>query len=145
MTDKKAPPSATISQQIPFHDCDPAQIVWHGNYAKYFEIARCKLLDTIDYNYPQMRDSGYFWPVIDMKARFVRALSFQQNIEVTAILKEWENRLVIDYLIRDADTGARMTKGQTTQVAVEIDSGELQLCSPPILAEKLGVSDAASA
>ena len=42
-----------------FHDCDPMQVVWHGNYFKYFEIARCALLQRYDYDYPQMQESGY--------------------------------------------------------------------------------------
>ncbi len=25
---------------LPFHDLDPMRVVWHGNYMKYFEIAR---------------------------------------------------------------------------------------------------------
>ncbi|MES2605832.1 MAG: acyl-CoA thioesterase, partial [Pseudomonadota bacterium] len=54
--------SAETTLVIPFHDVDPAQIVWHGHYAKYLEIARGKLLDKIDYNYLQMAESGYFWP-----------------------------------------------------------------------------------
>ena len=28
---------------IPFFDLDPMNVVWHGNYIKYFEIARCNL------------------------------------------------------------------------------------------------------
>jgi acyl-CoA thioester hydrolase len=51
--------------EIPFHDVD--MMVWHGHYAKYFEIAR-RLLEQIDYNYPQTRDSGYAWPVIDSES-----------------------------------------------------------------------------
>ncbi len=36
--------------------------------------------------------------------------------------KEWENRLKIDYLIFDAESGKRLTKGYTTQVAVTAGS-----------------------
>ena len=65
MTDKKDLNAEAIIE-IPFHDVDAAEIAWHGHYAKYFEIARCKLLDKFDYNYPQMKASGYFWPIIDI-------------------------------------------------------------------------------
>ena len=37
--------SAEISTQAQFYDLDPMQIVWHGNYARYLEQARCALLD----------------------------------------------------------------------------------------------------
>ena len=51
--------SAETIIEIPFHDVDMMEIAWHGHYVKYFEIARCKLLDKIEYNYSQMRDSGF--------------------------------------------------------------------------------------
>ncbi|MCK9467776.1 MAG: acyl-CoA thioesterase [Porticoccaceae bacterium] len=132
-------PSADVIIEIPFHDVDSAQVAWHGHYSKYFELARCALLDRIDYNYSQMSESGYFWPVIDMRIRYVGAARFQQKIRVTATLAEWENRLRIDYLITDLATGKRLTKGHTIQVAVAMDSGEMQLASPPVLTRKLGL------
>jgi acyl-CoA thioester hydrolase len=50
--------STEIDIEIPFYDVDMMAIVWHGHYAKYFEIARYALLEKIDYNYLQMCDSG---------------------------------------------------------------------------------------
>ena len=129
--------SADITLTIPFHDVDPAQIVWHGHYAKYLELARGRLLDKIDYNYAQMEQSGYFWPVIEMQLRYIAPIRFHQQIRVTAVLKEWENRLLIDYLITDAATGRRLTKASTTQVAVSMSSGTMLLASPSVLADKM--------
>ena len=43
--------SAEIRTKAQFYDLDPMQIVWHGNYARFFEQARCALLDKIDFNY----------------------------------------------------------------------------------------------
>lgn len=129
--------SAEAILTIPFHDVDPAQIVWHGHYAKYLEIARGKLLDQIDYNYPQMSASGYFWPVIDMRLRYIAPIRFQQQICVTAMLREWEIRLRIDYLITDIATGKRLTKASTTQVAVSMSTGEMLMASPAVLVEKV--------
>lgn len=131
--------SAEIIIDIPFHDVDVMEIVWHGHYSKYFELARCELLNSIDYNYLQMRDSGYAWPVIDMKIRYLQAVRFQQRIRVRATIVEWEHRLRIKYLIEDASTGKRLTKGQTDMVALDMKTEEMQLASPNILLEKLGV------
>jgi acyl-CoA thioester hydrolase len=125
---------------IPFHDVDMIGVVWHGHYAKYFEIARCALLERLGYGYDAMRASGYMWPVIDMRVRYIRPMRFGQRILVKATLREWENRLLIDYLVTDAETGQRLTKGSTTQVAVDIASGEMCYVSPPVVFERLGVS-----
>ena len=122
-----------------FHDCDPMQVVWHGNYFKYFEIARCALLQRYDYDYPQMQESGYLWPVVDARVKYVRPLRFQQQVRVRASIVEWENRLKIAYEIFDADSGERLTRAHTVQVAVDAASGEMQYLCPPILWQKLGV------
>lgn len=132
-------PLVEVQLTIPFHDVDMMEIAWHGHYAKYFEIARCALLDQVDYNYRQMQASGYGWPIVELKTRYVRPARFGQAITVRARIVEYELRLKIDYLISDAQSGARLTKGHTVQVAVDLKSGELLLTSPTVLLEKLGV------
>jgi acyl-CoA thioester hydrolase len=132
-------PEATVAITIPFHDVDSAGVAWHGHYAKYFEIARCELLDSFGFGYDAMMASGYHWPVIDMRVRYVRPTRFGQRILVKATLREWENRLLIEYLITDEDSGQRLTKGSTAQVAVDKATGEMCFVSPPVLFERLGL------
>ncbi|MES2117930.1 MAG: acyl-CoA thioesterase [Pseudomonadota bacterium] len=130
---------AEVEMQVQFFDLDPMEIVWHGRYVKYLEVARCALLDQIGYNYVQMKESGYAWPVIDMHLRYVGSATFGQKLRLRAEIVEWENRLKIEYLITDADTGKRLNRASTTQVAVDIASKEMCFVSPPVLFEKLGV------
>lgn len=125
--------------QVQFFDLDPMQIVWHGNYVKYLEVARCALLDKIGYNYEQMRDSGYMWPIIEMNLRYAGPAAFGQRLLLRAEIVEWENRLRIDYLVSDAASGKRLNRATTTQVAVDLKTGEMCFVSPSILFEKLGV------
>ncbi|MBM7456139.1 acyl-CoA thioester hydrolase [Oceanisphaera litoralis] len=125
--------------EIPFHDVDVMRVAWHGHYAKYLEIARCALLDKIDYNCLQMEGSGYVWPVIDLRIRYVQPLLFQQKIKVEAVLVEWESRMKINYLISDAASGKRLTKAYTVQVAVNAKSGDMLYASPTVLLQKLGL------
>lgn len=128
---------ADVIIDVPFHDVDIMNVVWHGHYLKYFEIARCKLLDQFDYNYNQMKDSGYAWPVIESYVRYAQGIIFGQHIRVRATLKEWENRLKIEYQIFDAESGKRLTKGFTSQVAVEIETREMCFQSPQIFLDRL--------
>lgn len=130
---------AEVEWIVPFHDLDPMEVVWHGNYPRYFEHARTALLQSFDYDYPQMRESGYAWPVIDMAVRYIRPLVYQQRITIRAELVEWENRLKIKYDIRDSATGERLTRGHTVQVAVKLPEMAMCFISPAILFEKLGV------
>jgi acyl-CoA thioester hydrolase len=126
---------AEVELLVPFFDVDSMDVVWHGHYVKYFEVARCALLERIGHNYQQMRDAGYAWPIIDVQLRYMRGARFNQRIVVRADLVEWENRLKINYLIRDAETGERMTRGSTVQVAVEIASREMLLTSPRVFVD----------
>ena len=122
-----------------FHDLDPMDIVWHGNYVKYLELARCALLAKFDYDYPQMRDSGYAWPIVDMRLKYVKTTEFGQRIRIRAEIVEWENRLKIEYLISDVQTGNKINKAYTIQVAVDMTSKEMQYICPEVLWRKLGV------
>jgi len=119
--------------KVPFFDVDSMDVVWHGHYVKYLEIARCALLDKIGYGYMKMRESGYAWPVIDLQLRYIRPARFGQHLRVRADLVEWENRLKLNYLLMDAVSGERMSRGSSVQVAVDMASGEMQLVSPKVL------------
>jgi acyl-CoA thioester hydrolase len=123
-----------------FHDIDAMEIVWHGHYAKYLELARCTLLARFDYDYPRMRESGYAWPIVDMRLKFVRAAAYGRALKVRAAIVEWENRLRIEYLIREAATGLKVNEASTTQVAVDLATREMCFVCPPVLWQRLGVS-----
>ena len=129
--------SAEIEVEVGFHDEDAMNVVWHGHYVKYFELARCALLRRFDYDYPRMLESGYLWPIVDCRLKYVRPARYGQRLVVRAILREWENRLRMDYLIRDAASGEKLTTGSSIQVAVDMASGELQFVSPQVLIDKL--------
>ena len=131
--------SCEVEIEVPFFDVDLMEIVWHGHYVKYFEVARCVLLDKIAYNYMQMRESGYTWPVIDMRLRYARPAKFGQKLIVHAKIIEWEHRLGIHYRIVDKLTGTRLTRGHTYQVAVDLATEEMCYESPPVLWKKLGL------
>lgn len=120
---------------VPFFDVDTMNVVWHGHYVKYLEVARCALLDKIGHNYDAMVASGYAWPVIDLQLRYVRGAVFGQKLNVRASLVEWENRLKINYLISDLATGERFTRAVSVQVAVDMSSREMQLASPKVFTD----------
>ena len=130
---------ASVTLEVPFHDVDAMGVVWHGNYLKYFEVARCALLDSIGYNYRQMNESGYTWPIVGLRVRYPKPATFGQKIVVTATIKEYEHRLRIAYLVTDALSGQRLTRGSTVQVAVDIETGEARFASPRVLLQRLGV------
>lgn len=44
----------SFETEVPFFDVDAMHIVWHGNYVKYLETARCAFLSSIGYDYNEM-------------------------------------------------------------------------------------------
>jgi acyl-CoA thioester hydrolase len=122
-----------------FYDIDPMLVVWHGHYLKFFERARGALFDRLGYGYAQMHASGYAFPIVDLRVKYVRPARLGQTLRVAARITEWENRVRTDYRIRDAASGTTLTRGHSLQVAVALDSGEMQFVCPPVLFERLGV------
>lgn len=145
---KRGALGAQVEIRVPFYDVDSINVVWHGHYVKYLEEARCALLDGLGYGYDAMRASGYVWPVIDLQLRYAQAAQFGQRLLVRAELVEWENRLKINYLIRDAANGQRLTRASSVQVAVCMQTREMQLASPAVLQDavrrKLDAMEAAA-
>ncbi|MDR1318145.1 MAG: acyl-CoA thioesterase [Treponema sp.] len=129
--------SAEIEFTVEFYDVDSMQVVWHGNYIKYFEKARCVLLGKIGYGYLEMRESGWAFPVTAVSAKYISPLTFQDRVRAKAILVEYENCLKIKYELYNAKTGRLCTKGESTQMAVEIASGESRFVCPVILRDKV--------
>lgn len=122
-----------------FYDVDPMNVVWHGNYVRYLEAARSALLEKFNYGYAEMHTSGYGWPIVDMRLKYVAPAVFGQALIVRAEIVEWENRLRIEYLVRDAATGKKLTTAYTVQVAIDMSTRELCFVCPDVLRERLGI------
>ena len=128
--------SSTVRVRVPFFDLDPAGVAWHGRYFQYFELARCELLELVGYSNEEMMGSGILWPIADTSVRYLQPLVLNQDVLVTAYLREWEMRIVIDYRIED-ETGTLFTRASTTQVPVDADSLDLLLGSPDFFVENV--------
>lgn len=129
---------AEVDITVSFHDCDPMGVVWHGNYFRFFEVAREALLRSVNYSYGEMAARGYVWPVVDTHVKYRQPLRCEEVVRVIASISEYENRLRIDYVIRNA-AGQVTTKAHTLQVAVNAATQEMCFVSPDILFERLGV------
>ena len=122
---------------IEFNDLDPMRIVWHANYFNYFETARRTLLQKLKYDYYEMEESGYVFPVIEISAKYLASLRYKDKAIVKAILAEYENRLRIRYEIRNAQTGELTTKVVSTQMAIDVKNQESCFVCPQILIDKV--------
>lgn len=131
--------SATVILTTSFHDTDAMGVVWHGNYLKFFEKAREALFQKFEFGYQDMIASGYAWPIVDTRIKFIAMTKVEQTISVTAQLEEYENRIKIKYLILDANTKQKMTTGYTVQVAISMLTKEMSFNTPEILLRQFGL------
>ena len=116
--------------EVPFFDVDSMDIVWHGHYVKYLEVARCAFLSAIGYDYNVMKANGYGWPIVQLNLKYVRPAVFGQKIRVEVVLKEYESCLKFDYVINDIISGKKLTKASSMQVAVCMQTRETQFQTP---------------
>lgn len=133
----KAIVSASAEATPQFYDLDPMNIVWHGHYPRFLELGRVAVMDKIGYGYREMVESGFAWPIIDMRMRYARPMRLATPVRITAGIIEWENILRIVYSIVEIASGERVMRASTSQVALSIATSEMQWVSPPALREKL--------
>ncbi len=124
------PLRAEVTLEIPFHDVDVMGIVWHGHYVKYLEIARTALMRKAGLDLPEMDATGCGWPIVACELKYISPLRYAQRVRVEAVLVEYEQRLKIAYVLRDADSGKKTTKATTVQLAVDMATGEVRFETP---------------
>ena len=124
-------PEITISLTAEFYDLDPMNIVWHGNYVKYFEAARCAFLDKIDSSYAHMAENQYAFPVVKMNVKYIKPVHFRQKIFVTARLVDAENFLRFKFFVKD-ENGQLLTTGDVSQICIDLRSRETLFALPQV-------------
>ena len=107
--------------KVPFYDIDPMNIVWHGNYVKYLEEARCDFFEKLRYNYTSMYNDGVMYPIAKMDLKYIKSARFGDNLTVECILKELEPAIVIKYNIYLDDE--KIMSASTMQMAVDVKTG----------------------
>lgn len=122
---------------VQFYDLDPMNVVWHGNYLKYLESARCDLLKKIGYDYDNMRADGVVYPIAKMDLKYIKPCKFNQVLFLETIVEELEPALIIKYNIFDEESGEKVFSAKSMQICVDIKTGESIYSAPEGLKQKL--------
>jgi acyl-CoA thioester hydrolase len=122
---------ANVRVTVPFFDLDPMHVVWHGNYLKYFDLARQQLFDQSGIDlYQTAVDNGIYFPVVKSFVKHLHPLQFRDECEVIARLLEVKHRIVVEFELRRLPHGPVCAKGRSEQVAVEASTQKLLLDIP---------------
>jgi acyl-CoA thioester hydrolase len=120
-----------VKLSVPFFDLDPMQIVWHGNYLNYFEVARCELFlqNGVDlYSYYERH--RLIFPIIRTSTKHIFPLRHRDEIIIKAILVDARVKLVVDFEIRLEADGKVCARGRTEQVTVKVPEMETLFSIP---------------
>jgi len=120
------PISTSITLKVPYYDVDLMQIVWHGNYLKYFEVARQALFKKYGVDLRRYtEDTRYVFPVVRSTIKHIWPLRFDDEFICTAVVKEARVKIVLDFEIKLISNGKVCAKGRSEQVAVLIPEMEM--------------------
>jgi acyl-CoA thioester hydrolase len=137
--DIKTPKSVEVRLKVPFHDLDPARIVWHGNYLKYFDVARFELFKEAGVDlYKYFIENKYAFPVIKTSTKHIVPLRHGDEFICKATVLEAQIKISIAFEIRLAHSGVVCTRGRGDQVAVKMPEMEMQFEIPPEISRALG-------
>ncbi|MBO7154974.1 MAG: acyl-CoA thioesterase [Campylobacter sp.] len=107
-----------------FFDADPMGVMWHGNYVKYLEMDRCRLLDELNFNYIKMQNRGFALPIIKMDLKYINPIYFNDDFIVEIRRVECDITLKFNYILLSKDNQI-IVKASTTQVAVTLNKETL--------------------
>lgn len=110
-----------VDIQVPFHDIDILQVVWHGHYVKYFEIARTALMQSLDLDWPRLKEWGIAMPVVELHVQYRQPLLYNALIWADASIQETKYpELKVEYELRESKGGNLLATGWTRQVYFSI-------------------------
>lgn len=117
--------------KISFEDLDPMDIVWHGNYMRYMEQARCDMLSKLGYTYMDMKDDELAYPVAKMNVKYIKPAKFLDILTVKLEIVSLEPSLDIKYSIFNKTTNEKIFEASTMQICYDISKNE-SIYTPPM-------------
>lgn len=74
--------------RVRYAETDQMNVVYHGNYAQYFESARAESIRHLGFTYKEMEKMNILMPIVEMHCKFIRPAHYDDLLTVKAILKE---------------------------------------------------------
>ncbi|WP_054032193.1 acyl-CoA thioesterase [Desulfatitalea tepidiphila] len=132
--------SLEIDMKVAFHDLDPLQIVWHGNYLKYFDVARFALFASVGIDlYQYMLTKKYVFPVTRSAVKHIMPLRAFDEFVCRAAVTEAQYKIAMKFEIRKKDAERTIcARGTSEQLAVRFPEMEMEFAIPDDIRIALG-------
>jgi acyl-CoA thioester hydrolase len=74
--------------RVRYAETDQMNVVYYGNYAQYFEVARAESIRKLGFTYKEMEALGVIMPVVEMHTKYLRPAHYDDLLNIKTILKE---------------------------------------------------------
>ncbi len=111
-------------------------VVYHGNYAQYFEMGRVEWLRNLGVSYADMEKDGIMLPVVSLTMNYKKPARYDDLLTVRTILKKQAGvKIEFDYEIYN-ENNELLTTGYSMLVFVDMKTGR-PVSPPEYIKEKL--------
>jgi acyl-CoA thioester hydrolase len=125
-----------IQVRVRYSETDQMSVVYHGNYAQYFEMGRVEWLRNIGISYKWMEETGIMLPVVSLTMNYKKPARYDDELTVTTIFKNQTSvKIEFEYEIHNKNHDL-LTTGHSVLVFVEMKSGR-PILPPDYIIEKL--------
>ena len=125
-----------FSVRVRYSETDQMGVVYHGNYAQYFEMGRVEWLRNMGVSYKWMEESGIMLPVVSLNMNYKKPARYDDLITVKTIFKSQSSvKIEFDYEIYN-EKGELLTIANSILVFVDMKTGRPTI-PPAYINEKL--------
>lgn len=91
---------SSTKTRVRYSETDQMGVVYHGNYAQFFELGRTEWLRNLGVTYKYMEINGIMLPVISLKCNFIKSALYDDILTIETFLKkEPMVKIEFDYII----------------------------------------------
>ena len=95
---------SSTKTRVRYSETDQMGVVYHGNYAQFFELGRTEWLRNLGVTYKDMEISGIMLPVISLKCNFIKSARYDDVLTIETFLKKKPMvKIEFDYKITNQD------------------------------------------
>jgi acyl-CoA thioester hydrolase len=73
---------------VRYAETDMMGVVYHGSYLPWFEIGRTTLLKEHGFPYRQLEADGFFLPVLEVSAKYLRPAKYDDQLRIVTTMAE---------------------------------------------------------
>lgn len=128
---------SSTKTRVRYSETDQMGVVYHGNYAQFFELGRTEWLRKLGVTYKDMEISGIMLPVISLKCNFIKSAKYDDILTIeTFLIKKPMVKIEFDYKITNQDEELICT-GNSVLAFMNMETSKPTRC-PNYLLESLG-------